>query len=636
MSVPLADTVADASARLLSSSFAQHLPPEGAVLARQLTVELAHPEEDALEHGAGPGGEAGGARAELWRVYDDYEAFVRAFRARRWDAYLPAAFRERRDAFAALLERLDAVRVDEIEDEEEREEERVNVRVLRPTLRQAVDEFRFRPWLYATTARGGMHTSFSAWCKARRFVRSEDPARFEAAAASYARDAAQLVEAWRDGLAEGRSVSRHVAVALAKQLRAQVTGPPEESAFLAGARAFASKAFLRANEGASDRLARAVRDVVYPAVRAMATFLEDELAPAARDEDGLHAVPDGGAYFAHLVRTASGLSPEEAFQMGADEVERLEVEITDLCRLMGVRAASFASLTSVLESDKRLFFKPGEDMVASYCAVLDRAVPHLRRAFRWMPRAPLRIRTIKSSAKAPAMYSSSATRPELAVNVFRPGERPRYMTEAIALHEAVGHHVQLSRAASAGRAATRPAFRRRRGVFLAYTEGWALYCEKMLGERFRLYSDKMQRLGQLNGAILRAARMVVAVGVHHRRWTRREARDWMQAHTVLSQFEVDSEVERAVLAPGRGTAYTPGALKFEDLLRRAEARLGRRFSLPEFHEAVMRNGAVPLDLLDELVSAWVERRARCGEDDAPPQFDVRVRLPADPFWVRGS
>ena len=358
-----------------------------------------------------------------------------------------------------------------------------------------------------------------------------------------------------------------------------------------------------------------VHDEIEPALRAYQKVLETEILPVARPPEraGVSNLPDGEACYAGLVQryTTLDTSPDAVHQAGIEAIARVHAEFREL----GLRVFETDDLQSIftkLREAPELRFESAqqvEDKARAAVAAANAAVPQ---AFGRLPEARCEVDRIPDH-EAPfttIAYYMQAVPPSADdpgrpgtyyVNTHAPETRPRHEAEALAWHEAVpGHHLQI---AIARELPDMPAFRRFGGM-TAFVEGWALYSER-LADELGLYSGDVDRLGMLSFDAWRAARLVVDTGIHHKGWTRAQAEAYMRENTPLADNNIVNEVDRYVGWPGQAVAYKTGQLEILRLRAEAEATLGERFVLADFHDVVLGAGAVPLPVLARRVQDWV-------------------------------
>jgi uncharacterized protein (DUF885 family) len=372
--------------------------------------------------------------------------------------------------------------------------------------------------------------------------------------------------------------------------------------------------------GASERdaLVARARQVlttkVAPAFAGFKHFIEERYLPAARKAPlSASRLPGGREYYDALVstHTTTSKTPEEIHDIGLREVARIGAEIKAVLASAGF-SGSVSEFMAAKRTDPAQRFATSDAMLAGYRDIAKRADAQLPMLFAELPRMPYGIRPMEAFERDNAEHyipgSADGTRPGyFMANVNRLDRRGRFEMEALLLHETVpGHHLQVARAMEN---TAIPEFRRHSWE-TAYGEGWALYAES-LGARMGFYREPETRLGYLSSEMMRACRLVVDTGLHRFDWTRQRAIDFIVENAAIDPGFAAAEVDRYASMPGQALAYKMGQLKILELRQRAEAKLGNRFDLRRFHNAVLDDGPLPLDLLDQRIDAWIEReRAR--------------------------
>jgi uncharacterized protein (DUF885 family) len=360
-----------------------------------------------------------------------------------------------------------------------------------------------------------------------------------------------------------------------------------------------------------------ITQTIRPAMRRLAELLRRELAPLARPDDrvGIREIPGGEAgYLAAVARhTTTELSPRQIHEIGLAELD----ELAGLWAKIGQEAlgeSDFATIAARMREDPALRFRTSAEIVAVAQDALDRAEAVRDAYFEHydIPGCVIEeVNPIDADNTAMAYYRPPAvdgSRPGAhCLLTTNPGERYRYEYEALAFHESVpGHHLQLATAQTLDV----PRYRRHLDVELcAFNEGWGLYAER-LADEIGLYSNPITRLGMVSFAALRACRLVVDTGLHQFGWSRRQAIDFMYDHTATTRDNAVNEIDRYIAWPGQALAYVTGKREIVRLRERAQRALGPRFELRGFHHAVLRNGAIPLTLLDDEIERWTATEAR--------------------------
>jgi uncharacterized protein (DUF885 family) len=406
------------------------------------------------------------------------------------------------------------------------------------------------------------------------------------------------------------------------QLEAHVVEAPGDSLFFRPVAAFPDAVPEAERERLREAYEAAITGKLVPAYARLRDFIRDEYLPACRATYGLYAVPDGEAWYQYLIRThtTTDMSAEEIHQVGLDEVARIHREMIAIKEEVGF-AGDLDAFFEYLNTDPKFYFDTREEMIAAHEALREKADAAAPLLFKRSPRATYEIRAVeefreRSAAKGSYQSpSADGSRPGIYyVNTWNPEARPRWDTEALFLHEAVpGHHFQR---AFNLEIEDLPAFRRHGGV-TAFAEGWGLYAESFaVGRAMGFYEDPYQRFGQLNAELWRAIRLVVDTGLHAKGWSRQEVLDYMYANSATLDTRAVSEAERFMAIPGQALAYKIGQLKIAELRARAEAALGERFDIREFHAEVLGSGDLPLDVLEARIDAWLASRGAAATRDA--------------------
>lgn len=381
-----------------------------------------------------------------------------------------------------------------------------------------------------------------------------------------------------------------------------------------------------------ERLALQYREVferqVLPAIARLRDFIKNEHLAQCRTTVGWAALPDGAAWYAWLVEvsTTTPMGVDDIHALGQTEVARIRNEMEEVKREVGFQGTLAQFFTHVRE-DKSFYFEKPEAVLEGYLALKKRIDGLLPKLFSDFPKADYEVRAIeayRAESSAGAEYqqpSADGSRPGIFyVNTHNLKAQPRYGMETLSLHEAApGHHFQV---AIAQELEGLPRFRRFAG-YVAYVEGWALYAES-LGKELGLFSDPMQYYGRLNDEQLRAMRLAVDTGLHAKGWTREQAIRFMTENSSLAESDVIAEVERYMVWPGQALGYKVGQLQLGGLRKKAQAALGEKFDLKAWHSAVLRDGAMPLDVLAEKLDRWVGARAVAQSAASPNAETVPV------------
>ncbi|HRX89238.1 MAG TPA: DUF885 family protein [Steroidobacteraceae bacterium] len=424
----------------------------------------------------------------------------------------------------------------------------------------------------------------------------------------------QAIANMREGIAQGVVQPRVLMVKVLPQLDALIVDEPEKSVFW-GPIDMLPEGFSAADRVRLTAAYRAlVSDVLMPSYRKLRAFIADEYLPRTRATVGLDALPNGQAWYAYQVRdnTTTNLTPAEIHVIGLAEVARIHADMREVATQLGYPAqdgeVDLAGFFRWMKDRPDMYFASREELLQSFRAFRTQIDPLLPQYFNLRPRAEYEIRTYEPFREASAAAGSyqgpsqDGTRAGIFyVNAFDLKARPRWTRNSLALHEAApGHHFQI---ALQQELSSLPMFRRFGGE-TAFAEGWGLYAEH-LGYEMGAYEDPVQHFGALDAELWRAIRLVVDTGLHSKGWSRQQVLDYMYANSPVEPTRAIAEAERFMAMPGQALAYKIGQLKILELRKLAEAQLGERFDIRAFHDEVLRDGSVPLEVLEEKIARWL-------------------------------
>jgi uncharacterized protein (DUF885 family) len=525
----------------------------------------------------------------------------------RYDARLPdlslAAIKERQDATRASLASLLAIDRDTLGAADQ-----LNHDLYRQQLETEVEGFAYPAHLMPVGQGSGPHLLAVQMAPGLRFENAGDYADWIARLRAYGDFVDQNIALMREGMAAGWVPPKAVMQRVPAQIAAQRVAA-EHSSFYAPFLKMdprvpaAEQARLRA-EGRA-----AVEEVVLPALARFETFFNQAYLPAAPASVATGDLPDGRAYYDYLARlfTTTGLSADAIHAIGLEEVARIRGEMEKIREEVGFEG-DLAAFFTHLRTDPKFFHTDPQALLADYRALSRRIDPELVKVIGLLPRTPYGIIPIPD-AIAPDVTTAYYQQPSADglragyyyVNLYKPQSRPRWEMVPLSLHEAApGHHLQISLSQEMP---DQPMFRRQ-GGYTAFIEGWGLYAE-LLGYDMGLYDDPYDRMGQQAYEMWRAVRLVVDTGLHSKGWTRQQAIDYFKANAPKSELDITNEIDRYISTPGQALAYKIGQMKISELRARAEARLGERFDLRSFHDAVLGDGALPLSVFEARMDAWL-------------------------------
>ena len=439
---------------------------------------------------------------------------------------------------------------------------------------------------------------------AQPFRDAKDYDRFLARMNEYITWSDQAITNMREGMRRRIVQPRVVMENVEKQLAALIEDDPQKSLF------YAAVERIPESVPAADRarIEKAYRDAIVnrinPAYRRLHEFVRDEYLPHTRSTVAWTALPDGAAWYAFLVKnsTTTDLTPDQIHDLGLKEVARILREMEQVKTQVGFKGDLHAFFRH-LQEDPQFYYTKEEDLIAGYQDVKRRIDAVLPKYFSIFPKADYEVRPVeafRAKSAAGASYqspSADGSRPGIFyVNTFNLKAQPKFGMETLSLHEASpGHHFQIS---IQQELTDIPRFRRFGGNYTAYVEGWALYAES-IGKEMGLFTDPYQYYGRLSDEMLRALRLVVDTGLHTRGWTRERAIQYMLDNSSMAKSDVEAEVERYIANPAQALGYKIGQIRIREMRTAAEKRLGSKFDVKRFHTEVLRDGALPMDVLEK-------------------------------------
>jgi uncharacterized protein (DUF885 family) len=493
------------------------------------------------------------------------------------------------------------------------EQEVLNRTLMLRQLREAMEEARFKSWEMPVDQMNGIQLGIPGVMTQMPLRTVKDYENYLARLHGIPQVLEQVTANMRQGMADHLMQPKYLLEKAAAQTDDIAKKPLTSSVFAEPLQKF-PKDFSPSDQARLTlAIEGAIRNEVNPAYAKFAAFLKDDYAPQGRTDPGVWALHDGAARYRFAVRqqTTTDLTPEQIHAMGVKQVAEIEAEMLKLAESQGYH--DLKSFNDHIRKDPELYGKSGQqffDLYKHYSEQMEAKLPLL---FGHLPQTKLEVipmEAFREPSAPPADYSPGAadgSRPGyINVNENDPTHRLVLNVEAIAYHEGVpGHHMQFS---IAQELTDTPEFRKF-GDYNAYSEGWAFYAER-LGKEVGFYQDPYSEYGRLENEMWRSVRLVVDTGVHSQHWTRQQMVDYFHEHTAMDDPNIASEVDRYIAWPGQALAYKMGQMKILALRERAKRELGAKFDIRKFHDAVLDEGPLPLDVLDAQITAWIAKEKR--------------------------
>ena len=475
-------------------------------------------------------------------------------------------------------------------------------------LRQDIEGAQFKSWEMPVNQMGGPHLEMPDLVVLTPFNTVSDYENFLARLRQMPRMFDQVTANMRQGMQDGLMPPRYLLDKVAAEADDIASQTGESSPFAKPVKEFPSHISVAEQKRLRDSVLAVIASQIIPSYQHFATFVRNEYAPHGRTDPGVWSLPDGAARYRFAIRriTTTDFTPDQIHELGLKQIDQIEAEMLAVAHQLGFK--DLASFNEHIRNDRALYASSGKQLLDLYTNYARDMEPQLPKLFGHLPKSKLTVIPMEASRSrnaVPADYTDGAadgSRPgHINVNEWDPEHRLVLNIEAIAYHEGIpGHHLQLSLAQEMQ---DLPAFRRHAG-YTAFVEGWALYSEQ-LGKDVGRYQDPYSNYGRLENEMWRAIRLVIDTGVHEKHWSRDQMVAYFHRYTAMDEPNIQSEVDRYIAWPGQALAYRLGQIEILKLREKARKQLGDKFDLRAFHDEILANGALPLDLLDSEVTTWI-------------------------------
>jgi uncharacterized protein (DUF885 family) len=466
----------------------------------------------------------------------------------------------------------------------------------------------FKSWQMPVNQMGGIYATYPQLVAQLSFTTAKDYDDWIARLHQIPKAFDQVTTNISLGIDEKRVPPKYLLEKTLEQVKQLANQKPEDSPLASPLKKFPASISASEQSRIKTEMLAAISKDVLPAYQRFARFLEVTYVPAGRTEPGISSIPDGARYYQFLVRrtTTTNLTADQIHQIGLDEVKKDEAEMLAIAKKLGFQ--DLKTFNASLKDNPKLHPASAEallDAARGYLGPMQAKLPSL---FGRLPKTPFEVAPVPDyleKTSAPAYYEAGTpdgSRPgRLRIDTYNATTRNLYQVEDLSYHEGLpGHHLQISIARELQDV---PQFRKF-GGYTAFIEGWGLYAER-LGKDVGFYQDPYSDYGRLEGDIWRAIRLVVDTGVHSQHWTRQQMVDFFHDHSSIDETSIQAEVDRYIAWPSQALAYKIGQLKILELRDRAQKELGDKFDIRAFHDQVIDSGALPLDVLDERITAWI-------------------------------
>ena len=484
----------------------------------------------------------------------------------------------------------------------------LNKRLMVRDLKMQLEAARFRPWEMPVDSEHGWHIDLPQMPTFLSFRDVKDYEDYIARLKQIPRLLDQTIIQMKKGMADGLMPPAYQLQRVVEQANGIASQPPSDSPFALPFKEFPYSISEPEQTKLREQGMVVIHAGVLPAYAHFAGFVRDDYAPRGRKEPGVWSLPDGDGYYAFRVKdsTTTYLTPEQIHNLGLIQVMEIEGRMKQVAAQLGYK--DLKTFNAAIAANPKLHGHSRKQILDLYTKYVEQMSAKLPDLFGHIPKAKIEVMQVEefrekeagaASYQAPALDGSRPGR--IMVNTGDSEKRLLLKAETIAYHEGVpGHHMQI---ATAQELPQLPPFRQNE-YFTAFTEGWALYAER-LGKEAGFFQDPYSYYGYLQNDMLRAIRLVVDTGVHYKHWTRQQVIDYFHEHSGEDELTVQSETDYYIAAPAQALGYKIGQLEILDLRQYAKDQLGDKFDIRSFHDEVLNGGAVPMDVLKERIQAWV-------------------------------
>ena len=543
------------------------------------------------------------------RMFPEFGTFIgRPVDNTKWTDLSFSAIDQRKKDRDSFLKGLQSVRRSDLDAANQ-----LNYDLLKNTLQLEKEGEQFPSELMPIEQMGGYHQQIMQVARGTTFRTQKDVDDFLVRLENLPMLVDQLIALMERGLERGITPPRNTLKGVPEQIQ-NIIGDGESSPMLTKLNEFLHANDLSGEQAIKSRASKVLSGKVNPSLKRLKDYLQEKYIPRARETVGLKDLVNGEAWYSYniKVQTTTSLTYDQIHEIGLREVKRIRTSMDSLIQSTGFEG-SFEEFAWFLRTDQRFYYDDSTALLDGYRVIAKKIDLELPRFFGKLPRLTygvLPIPAYDEKFQTTAYYFPGSAEAGRAggfyANTYDLKSRPKWEMEALTIHEAVpGHHLQIALASELEGV---PEFRKY-SFTTAFVEGWALYSES-LGSEMGFYQDPYSKFGQLTYEMWRAIRLVVDTGIHGMGWSRQQAIDYFKANAAKTEHDIIVEVDRYIAWPGQALAYKTGELKIKELRSMAQQKLGDRFDIREFHDTVLENGAIPLEILEAKVNTWVAEASK--------------------------